>query len=106
MVKVLAVLGDFYHPAEWAKESLEYAISSQSDLDDFQIIYCAYESLKDELSYQPDGVILFKENRLNPFDEIVKEWMTEELAFEITRYVANGGGWMAWHSGLIQKVVF
>jgi type 1 glutamine amidotransferase len=100
MVKVLAVLGDFYHPGELAKESLEYAFRSQSGLDDFQVIYCSYESLKDELSNQPDGVILFKENRLNPSDEDVKEWMTEELAYEITRYVDNGGGWMAWHSGL------
>ncbi|PFN97246.1 trehalose utilization [Bacillus sp. AFS076308] len=100
MVKLLAILGDYYHPAEWAKESLEEAIRANFGGEDVQLVFGSYETLKDELLDQPDGVVLFKENRLNPTDEIVRDWMTEGLASEITRYVSNGGGWLAWHSGL------
>jgi len=100
MVKLLAVLGDYYHPEEWAKESLEHALQSLPSVENIQIDYCGYDSLQAALTQQPDGVILFKENRLNPTDEIVEEWMTDEMASNIASYVKNGGGWLAWHSGL------
>ncbi|PLS01067.1 ThuA domain-containing protein [Neobacillus cucumis] len=99
-VKVLAVLGDFYHPADGAKASLEKAIRSISDLEEIELTYCSIEALKDALLDEPAVVILFKENRLNPTEEVVNQWMTEDLALEITTYVSNGGSLMAWHSGL------
>ncbi|WP_160724420.1 ThuA domain-containing protein [Bacillus sp. USDA818B3_A] len=97
MVRITAVLGDYYHPAESIKESLENALQTIKDL---QLKFCTYEQLEDELSTQPDAVILFKEDRLNPTEEKATHWMTEELALQINRYVSNGGGWLAWHSGL------
>ena len=97
MVRITAVLGDYYHPEGWSRESLVEALKT---IEDLQINYCNYEQLEDELSNQPDAVILFKENRLNPNEEIVDHWLTEELSLKINRYVSNGGGWLAWHSGL------
>jgi type 1 glutamine amidotransferase len=98
MVKIAAIVGDYYHKGDWAKESLEAALT-YSSLKNTQVEYHSYEQIKDVLAEQPDAVILFKENRLNPTDEKIV-WMTEELGQEITNYVSNGGGWLAWHSGL------
>lgn len=98
MIRLVAVLGDYYHTDEWAKQSLEIALGYGKE--DLQIDYCSPEQLTEVLAKQPDVVILFKENRVNPVDENVVTWMTEELSLEITNYVENGGGWLAWHSGL------
>jgi hypothetical protein len=98
MVKLAAVLGDYYHSYEWAKQSLESALNFGNE--DMQINYCSPEQLTEVLREQPDAVILFKENRINPIDKNIDTWMTEELSIEITSYVENGGSWLAWHSGL------
>ncbi|MDN4523938.1 ThuA domain-containing protein [Fictibacillus fluitans] len=95
-MKVFAVLGDYYHKGEWAKAALDRAVAGNVH----EIIEVRAEELKDWLAEQPDAVILFKENRLNPQDEDVLHWMTEETEIAITDYVANGGGWLAWHAGL------
>lgn len=100
MIRIAAVLGDYYHPSEWAKDSLERSLNPDSTKVDIKINYYPHEQLREALSDQPDAVILFKENRLNPKEEKVELWMTEEIELEITRYVANGGSWLAWHSGL------
>jgi type 1 glutamine amidotransferase len=98
MIRLAAVLGDYYHSSEWAKISLETALGF--DKEDLQIDYCTPEQLPEILAKQPDAVIHFKENRLNPVVENVETWMTEEVSFKITNYVENGGRWLAWHSGL------
>jgi type 1 glutamine amidotransferase len=98
MIRLAAVLGDYYHSSEWAKQSLEIAFSfGKADL---QIDYCSTRQLPEILAKQPDAVIHFKENRVNPADENVETWMTEEVSSKITNYVENGGSWLAWHSGL------
>lgn len=97
LAHVLAVLGDYYHPSEWSKKSLEQVTGL---VKNSEIEYCSHEQLKEKLSKQPDAVVLFKENRLNPTADKCEQWMTEEVATEISTYVANGGGWLAWHSGL------
>ncbi|NWQ43642.1 ThuA domain-containing protein [Bacillus sp. EB106-08-02-XG196] len=98
MIKFAAVLGDYYHQSEWAKQSLETALNCNKE--DLQIEYCSPEQLKEVLEKKPDAVIHFKENRVNPAEENIEKWMTEDIALEITKYVQNGGGWLAWHSGL------
>jgi type 1 glutamine amidotransferase len=98
MIKLAAVLGDYYHSSEWAKQSLKSAL--KVGREDVQINYCSPEQLPEVLRKQPHAVILFKENRINPLDKNAGTWMTEELSMEITNYVENGGSWLAWHSGL------
>ncbi|MCM3690435.1 ThuA domain-containing protein [Neobacillus niacini] len=98
MIRLAAVLGDYYHSSEWAKQSLETALSFGKE--DLQIDYCTSEQLPEILEKQPDVVIHFKENRVNPANEIVETWLTQEVTSKITNYVENGGSWLAWHSGL------
>ncbi|MFS0778137.1 ThuA domain-containing protein [Neobacillus sp. 3P2-tot-E-2] len=98
MVRLAAVLGDYYHSYEWAKQTLETALNEGKQ--DVQIDYCQPKQLPEVLRTKPDAVILFKENRYNPLDENTETWMTEELSLVITNYVENGGNWLAWHSGL------
>jgi type 1 glutamine amidotransferase len=98
LIRLAAVLGDYYHPHEWAKQTLETALNLVRE--DVQIDYYHPEQLPEVLRTKPDVVILFKENRYNPVDENVETWMTEELSLVITNYVENGGSWLAWHSGL------
>lgn len=96
--KVTAVLGDFYHRKDIAIQSLEVVIDQLDEQID--INYLSVNELTDNLKEDPDVVILFAENRLNPEDETVKTWMSKEVATKINEYVANGGSWFAWHSGL------
>ncbi|MFJ5761440.1 ThuA domain-containing protein [Neobacillus sp. NPDC093182] len=98
MIRLVAVLGDYYHSHEWAKQALETALNDGRQ--DVQIDYCHPDQLPEVLRTKPDAVILFKENRYNPLDENTETWMTEELSIVITNYVNNGGSWLAWHSGL------
>lgn len=81
-------------------EALERALYPYTSMGEMKLSECSPEQLKDELALNPDVVILFKEDRLNPNDEVIEQWMTDEIAVEISQYVENGGGWVAWHSGL------
>lgn len=94
--KIFAVLGDYYHEQDLATKSLEKAIGKLK----VQVIYLSVDELVVRLDEQPDLVILFAENRLNPEDENVETWMTVKESTEIEKYVINGGSWLAWHSGL------
>ncbi|SHM55939.1 ThuA domain-containing protein [Gracilibacillus kekensis] len=96
--KILAVLGDYYHRKDWAIQALESAITSMEET--IEIEYSTVDQLVENVAGNPDAVILFAENRINPEDETVRTWMDEEEASVIARYVENGGGWLAWHSGL------
>lgn len=96
--RVTAVLGDFYHRRSWAVEALESAI--QPIREQLDIEYRTVDQLVESLASKPDAVILFAENRINPEDEEVKTWMDDDAAVAISSYVENGGGWLAWHSGM------
>ncbi|MCT2537889.1 ThuA domain-containing protein [Aquibacillus koreensis] len=95
--RIVAVLGDFYHKREWSERALEAAVEP---LEDIKIEYKSREELVESLDTNPDAVILFAENRINPEDEQVNTWMDDDAAEAIQSYVQNGGGWLAWHSGL------
>lgn len=97
MKRIVALLGDYYHPKDWSKASLNKALTLLETIE-CKVIHT--DEILEELSKKPDAVILFKEDRLNPTDENVETWMTEELAEAIVQYVNQGGGWLAWHSGL------
>ncbi|RSK26111.1 trehalose utilization [Bacillus sp. HMF5848] len=96
MKKIVAVLGDYWHQEDMIIESLEAAIKNQQA----QVSYIRYHDLNKALNDRPDAVILYKENRLNPLDEIVETWMTPTLMEQIVSYVEQGGGWLAWHTGM------
>ncbi|MRH42675.1 trehalose utilization [Aquibacillus halophilus] len=95
--RIVAALGDFYHDRDLAVQSLEAAVKS---IEGIEIEYKHVDELVESLQTNPDAVILFAENRINPEDDQVKTWMDNDAALAINRFVENGGGWLAWHSGL------
>lgn len=100
--RIIAVLGDYYHEKDIAVKSLEKAmLNLRSKLnEEIEITYTSVEDLVASLTKEPDLVILFAENRLNPDAENIETWMTSEDASRINEYVEHGGSFLAWHSGL------
>jgi len=99
MKRIVAVLGDYYHQEEHSKAALNQALGLLNEKEKIECIQIQASQLITELEKQPDAVILFKEDRVNPTDEVVNTWMTEEIGEAIAQYVNQGGGWLAWHSG-------
>lgn len=101
MKKIIALLGDFYHKEELARESLTSALQERIASKELELHFVKDAvSLSAELKNAPDAVILFAENRLSPIEQPEATWMTAELSNQIVQYVENGGGWLSWHSGL------
>ncbi len=98
--RIVAVLGDYYHSRENSKAALDQALNLLNKEETVECAEIQTSQLIKELEKQPDAVILFKEDRLNPNDENVDTWMTEEIGQAIAQYVNHGGGFLAWHSGL------
>lgn len=98
--RIVALLGDYYHPRERSKASLNKALTLLSETENIDYAEIHTSQLEEELEKMPDAVILFKEDRLNPTAEKVNTWMTEEIGKAIVKYVDQGGGFLAWHSGL------
>ncbi|MBS4218632.1 ThuA domain-containing protein [Bacillus sp. FJAT-49711] len=97
-IKILAALGDFYHNESMCRQALDSAVRQ---LDGhIKVEYIHEKDLIQELQGNPDAVILFKGNKLNPTDPQTLVWMGDEEASIISKYVENGGSWFAWHSGL------
>ncbi|WMT41715.1 ThuA domain-containing protein [Paenibacillus sp. D2_2] len=104
MKHVLAIVGDFYHDAELAKESFDRVVEPFIKDGRLQVVYTSVEQIEqnlvNSLASLPDLVVLFAEDRIDPQAAQVKQWMTAEAAEAIESYVAGGGAWLAWHSGL------
>lgn len=100
MKTVTAVVGDFYHDADLAKQSLMEAIAPLIEEKKIKLSYALTTELADALGTKPDMVILFAEDRIDPVKDSTLKWMTEEVSDQIVDYVKNGGAWFAWHSGL------
>ncbi|MCT8138049.1 ThuA domain-containing protein [Anaerobacillus sp. CMMVII] len=96
--RFLAILGDYYHTGEHALKSLEKTIKEYAN--NISVEYINVDHLTEGLETNPDAVILFKENRLNPQDAKVHTWMSNYVERKICDYVESGGGWISWHSGL------
>ena len=98
MKKIAAVIGDFYHHPESIHESMGAALQQ---LDERAAVsYVKVTELKDAIAKQPDLIVLYAENRIDPREEQSQLWMTKELEADIAQYVQNGGRWLAWHSGM------
>lgn len=100
--QIIAVLGDYYHDEEVVAESLEKALLELKFMFDekIEMTYVSVGDLIGSLTDQPDLVILFAENRINPSSENIETWMTNDSAEKINDYVEEGGSFIAWHSGL------
>jgi type 1 glutamine amidotransferase len=100
MKSIYAIVGDYYHAEDPIRQSLNLAVKPLTDSGSYELEYISAEQLKDRLQSKPAAVILFKEDRVNPRDEIVQHWLTEDISAAIVRYVEEGGGFLNWHSGL------
>src|SRR5690554_2288137 len=96
-MKVIAVVGDYYHKEFLYKNTLVEIFDKKEEVD---LSFATRDSLLDELKNRPDLVILASENRLEPEKDETAFWLTEEGAKKIAAYVEDGGAWLAWHSGL------
>jgi hypothetical protein len=98
---VLALVGDYYHKAEWAEAALRNATKGLEDVELRCVEVEAFEAaLKGDGQDKPDMVVLFREDRIDPQSEESPRWMREELQQAASDYVEAGGSWLAWHSGL------
>ncbi|WP_181438547.1 ThuA domain-containing protein [Paenibacillus sambharensis] len=100
--RIIAVLGDHWHDPAVSGEALRLAVREAEPLlqTAIEIEIVPAEQLASRLSDNPDAVVMYKEDRINPLDEAVRTWMTPETAEAITDYVRGGGSWLAWHSGM------
>ncbi len=103
--KIVVLLGDYYHPKEWINASLDQALTILNENESVECVDIQTNQLLEELKKKPDAVILFREDRLNPTDEKIDTWMTEEVSDAIAQYVEQGGGWLGWHSGLASYAI-
>lgn len=98
MKKILALVGDYYHNHDNFLNTLESV--AKEIFPDCTILDSNTETFEMFLQRIPDAIVIAKENRVNPQDEEVKYWMTEEIERKIKEYVENGGRLFVWHSGL------
>ncbi|SDN98390.1 ThuA domain-containing protein [Alkalicoccus daliensis] len=100
MVKIIALLGDYWHKAEDAEAGLENALTGFPENEEIDLQYVTHEEVAEALQTEPDLFINAKMDPLNPKDENVITWLTEELDQQVTQYVKNGGSMLAWHAGM------
>ncbi|WP_052087822.1 hypothetical protein [Paenibacillus wynnii] len=100
MKNVVAIVGDYYHDYELAKQSLDQILMPYADEGIVKVSYVSVEQISAELEKQPDVVILFAEDRTDPQNQPEARWMTSVVSQQIEFFVNQGGSWIAWHSGL------
>ncbi|MDQ6420396.1 ThuA domain-containing protein [Paenibacillus sp. LHD-117] len=98
---IAAYVGDYYHPSAPIRSALERALESELADGAVGIRFAEdAETFVAMLADKPDAAILFAENRIDPIREPEQTWMKDAHAASVTGYVEEGGGWLAWHSGL------
>ncbi|MCM3625806.1 ThuA domain-containing protein [Paenibacillus glycanilyticus] len=100
MHRLLAVIGDYYHPESVIAEGLEESLASWLASGKVNLTYTTVDRLAKALQDKPDAVILFKDDKINPADENPIHWLDPETEQAMLQYVYEGGGWLSWHSGL------
>ncbi|QIZ07176.1 ThuA domain-containing protein [Priestia megaterium] len=100
MVKIVALLGDYWHDRDDAKAGLEAAFSRLPYKEEIDLQYITYEEVSQVLDDKPDLFINAKMAQLNPLDEQVITWLTEDLDKKIVSYIKEGGSILAWHTGI------
>lgn len=99
MKKVVALVGDYYHKEELAREALLQAFGEKAAELELHFVKDP-NSLMTAITAGPAAVILFAEDRTDPQGNPDATWMTTAISEQIVRYVEGGGGWLSWHSGL------
>ena len=97
--KVFAFIGDFYHEPAILKQAIQTAVSPFSDVS----LECQLPTAKgvlQALAQEVAIIIIGAENRINPEDEVVHYWLTDEIDDQLEAYVAAGGSLLVLHSGL------
>src|SRR5690625_7456011 len=82
--KITAILGDFYHQADLAVQSLEAAMKKLSI--EAEIDYITIDELSHNLNSNPDFMILFAEIRMNQENEEVLNLMVATIDKIILKY--------------------
>ncbi|CAM3153707.1 ThuA domain-containing protein [Paenibacillus lupini] len=100
MHKLLAVIGDYYHPETDIADGLEQSLASWLNSGKVSLTYTTVDRLAKALQDKPDAVILFKDDKINPADERPIHWLDADTEQAMLQYVYEGGGWLSWHSGL------
>ncbi|MEZ0537570.1 ThuA domain-containing protein [Caldicellulosiruptoraceae bacterium PP1] len=97
-MKIVTLLGDFYHNHDMMLESLKKALIQK--YISAEIIDIKTNDWEKYLNKDTDILVIGTENRINPQDEIINYWMTEEIENKLVDYVKNGGKIFVWHSAL------
>ncbi|WP_332631263.1 ThuA domain-containing protein [Halalkalibacter flavus] len=100
MIRIIALVGDYWHAGDDAKVGLEAAIDRMPNKKDVHLQYITHEEVSKALDEKPDLLVNAKMNQLNPKDEHVITWLTEELDQKLATYVKEGGSVLAWHAGM------
>lgn len=95
---IISVTGDYYHNGLETDQLIERVIALLDEPVEHERISVA--DLAQGLLKHPDLLILSVENQQTPGQADLHEWLTPELSEMITHYVANGGSWLALHSGM------
>jgi type 1 glutamine amidotransferase len=98
MKKVYSILGDFYHKHDLILRSLKEATLGLKD--EVEIIDVSIDKIHSVIEAKPDLIIMNCENRVNPQDPVVYNWMTAEVEKALVSYVSEGGSLLVWHAGL------
>lgn len=69
--RIYAVLGDYYHDPEISDKALREATTMLADATEITVV--PYTELAQRIADQPDALVLFKEERLEPEAEDVGE---------------------------------
>jgi len=94
--KVLTLLGDFYHDHDKFLEVVKYALKDK----EIELLDSSIDNFHEYLVKKPDLLILGRENKINPQEDNVLVWMSEDIEKDLVEYVKNGGKLIVWHSGL------
>ena len=95
-MKAYSILGDFYHKHDFVYPSVQKA----ADLAGVTLVDCPVTEIEKAIDANPEIIIMACENRVNPEDEKIDLWLTDEIDEKITSYVKNGGSFIAIHAAL------
>ncbi|TDO85271.1 trehalose utilization protein [Halanaerobium saccharolyticum] len=94
MKKVLALVGDYYHPSDYLKQALKMIIKNNYQLD----IYSNHQEVDWEGLMKYDVLILATWGKINdPEDEAY--WLDQYHEKKIDQFLAEGGKLFLVHSG-------
>ncbi|WP_223591944.1 ThuA domain-containing protein [Neobacillus bataviensis] len=100
MLNIAALLGDYWHDIDDLKAGLQAAISRLHYHESIDLQYITHEEVSQVLDDKPDLFINAKMAQLNPMDEQVIIWLTEDLDKKLVNYIKEGGSILAWHAGM------